>query len=158
MPRLSIVSYYLPIMLKGIGVTNTDTQLILNIAYALVGWIFATAGSRLHDIVGRRKMLISTTCIMAVCLAIVAGSAAGYTEYGNQAASTVSIVFIFLFGAVFATGYTPMQPIYPAEVVSNVMRAKAMGVFKITSGAAGFVNTFAGPIALSHVSWEDMWC
>lgn len=139
-------------MLNGIGVTNTNTQLILNIAYAVIGWVFASTGSRLHDIVGRRKMLISTTCIMAGCLAIVAGSAASFTEYGNKSSSTVSIVFIFLFGAVFAIGYTPMQPIYPAEVVSNKMRAKAMGVFQVTSGAAGFVNTFAGPIALSHVS------
>jgi hypothetical protein len=51
-------------------------------------------------------------------------------------------------------GYTPMQPIYPAEVVSNRMRAKAMGTYKITAGAAGFLNTFVGPIALSSVSFS----
>lgn len=45
-----------------------------------------------------------------------------------------------------------MQPVYPAEVVSNRMRAKAMGAYKITSGAAGFLNTFVAPIALSNVS------
>lgn len=44
-----------------------------------------------------------------------------------------------------------MQPVYPAEVVSNRMRAKAMGAYKITSGAAGFLNTFVAPIALSSV-------
>lgn len=45
-----------------------------------------------------------------------------------------------------------MQPVYPAEVVSNRMRAKAMGAYKITAGAAGFLNTFVAPIALSSVS------
>jgi hypothetical protein len=49
-----------------------------------------------------------------------------------------------------------MQPIYPAEVVSNKMRAKGMGVFKLTAGAAGFLNTFVGPIALSSVSSDSM--
>ena len=90
---------------------------------------------------------------MTICLAIVAACAAGYTEYGNKTASTVSIVFIFMFGAIFACGFTPMQPIYPAEVVSNKMRAKAMGTFKLTAGAAGFLNTFVGPIALSHIGY-----
>ncbi|UNI18410.1 hypothetical protein JDV02_004681 [Purpureocillium takamizusanense] len=149
----NIVSYYLPIMLKGIGITSTDTALILNIVYSVVGWVFASAGSRFHDVVGRRKMLIGSTCGMTVCLAVVAGCAAGYTDYKNETASTVTIVFIFLFGAIFSAGFTPMQPIYPAEVVSNKMRAKSMGVFKLTAGAAGFLNTFVGPIALSNIGY-----
>ncbi|PGH09852.1 hypothetical protein AJ79_05578 [Helicocarpus griseus UAMH5409] len=149
----NIISYYLPLMLNGIGITDTDTKLILNIVYAVIGWIFSAAGSRLHDIVGRRKMLLTTTAGMAVCLALVAACAAGFEEYGNTKASTVSIVFIFMFGAIFSVGYTPMQPIYPAEVVSNKMRAKAMGTFKLTAGAAGFLNTFVGPIALSNIGY-----
>ncbi|WYZ45076.1 hypothetical protein EsH8_VIII_000392 [Colletotrichum jinshuiense] len=149
----NIISYYLPIMLSGVGITDTNTKLILNIVYSVIGWVFSTAGSRLHDVVGRRKMLIATTSGMTVCLAIVAGCSAGYTEYGNTTASTVSIAFIFIFGAVFSAGFTPMQPIYPAEVVSNKMRAKAMGTFKLTAGAAGFLNTFVGPIALSNIGY-----
>ncbi|OQE16600.1 hypothetical protein PENFLA_c027G10934 [Penicillium flavigenum] len=149
----NIVSYYLPIMLSGIGITDTNMKLILNIVYAVVGWVASIFGSRLHDVVGRRKMLITSTAGMALCLSVVAGCAAGYTEYGNTTASTVSIVFIFLFGSIFACGYTPMQPIYPAEVVSNKMRAKAMGTFKLTAGAAGFLNTFVGPIALSSIGY-----
>ncbi|KAL4783542.1 general substrate transporter [Aspergillus varians] len=149
----NIVSYYLPIMLNGIGITDTNMKLILNIIYAVVGWVASIIGSRLHDVVGRRKMLLTTTAGMTICLAIVAACAAGYTEYGNKTASTVSIVFIFMFGAVFACGFTPMQPIYPAEVVSNKMRAKAMGTFKLTAGAAGFLNTFVGPIALSNIGY-----
>ncbi|KAL2843930.1 general substrate transporter [Aspergillus pseudoustus] len=149
----NIVSYYLPIMLTGIGITSTDMKLILNIVYAVVGWVSSIIGSRLHDVVGRRKMLLTATGGMTICLALVAGCAAGYTEYSNQAASTASIVFIFMFGAIFACGFTPMQPIYPAEVVSNKMRAKAMGTFKLTAGAAGFLNTFVGPIALANIGY-----
>jgi hypothetical protein len=45
-----------------------------------------------------------------------------------------------------------MQPIYPGEVLSNDMRAKGMGVSGLVSGCAGFVNTFAAPLALKNVS------
>ena len=150
--QTSIISYYLPIMLLGIGVTDTNTALILNIVYSVVGWVSSAIGSRLHDVIGRRKMLIGSTIGMIISLTVVAACSAGYVNYGNHTASTVSIVFIFVFGAVFSGGYTPMQPIYPAEVVSNKMRAKCMGTFKLTAGAAGFLNTFVGPIALSSVS------
>lgn len=46
-----------------------------------------------------------------------------------------------------------MQPIYPGEVLANDMRAKGMGVFQLTSGTAGFVNTFAAPIALKNIGY-----
>lgn len=144
-------------MLNGIGVTDTNTKLVLNIVYAVVGWVASTAGSRLHDVVGRRKMLITTTAGMAICLALIAGCAAGFMDYGSKQASTASIVFIFVFGAVFSVGWTPMQPIYPAEISSNKARAKSMGVYKLTTGAAGFLNTFVGPIALANVG-ESLLC
>lgn len=139
-------------MVANVGITSTNTQLLLNIIYAIGGWIPAIIGARLHDVVGRRKMLMGVTLGMSVCLAIAAGTAAGYEENGSKAASSASIAFIYVFGSVFALAFTSMQPIYPGEVLSNDMRAKGMGVFQLTSGCAGFVNTFAAPIALKNVS------
>lgn len=150
----SVVSYYLPQLASNVGITSTDTKLILNIGYAVEGYLFASAGARLHDVFGRRKMLLCATAGLIVSLAIAAGTAAGYVSTGSKTSSSASIGFIFVFGAVFAFGFTAMQPIYPAEVMANDMRAKGMGTYKIVGGAAGFVNTFAAPIALSKVSWR----
>ena len=147
----SVASYYLPKLVANVGITSLNTQLLLNIIYAIAGWIPAIIGARLHDVVGRRKMLLSVTAVMAVCLAIAAGTAAGYAETKSKTSSSASIAFIYIFGSVFALGYTSMQPIYPAEVLSNDMRAKGMGVYQLTAGCAGFVNTFAAPIALNKV-------
>ncbi|KAI1825747.1 general substrate transporter [Xylaria intraflava] len=149
----NIISYYLPSMLQAVGVTDTNTKLVLNIIYSIIGWIFSTAGARLHDVIGRRKMLIGSTFGMSICLAFVAAGSAGKIEFNNDGAATLAVVFIFVFGAVFSGAITPMQPVYPAEVVSNRMRAKAMGVYKITSGAAGFLNTFVAPIALNNIGY-----
>ena len=139
-------------LLENVGVTDTNTQLLLNIIYALTGWIAATAGSRFHDKIGRRKMFLGSTGGMIICLAITAGTAAKFVHDGSMTASSASIAFIYIFGVVFAFAYTSMQPIYPGEVMSNDMRAKGMGTFKLTAGAAGFVNTFAAPVALRDVS------
>lgn len=89
---------------------------------------------------------------MILALSITAGTAAGYVNTGSLISSSASIAFIYVFGAIFAFGYTSMQPIYPLEVMSNDMRAKGTGTYKLTGGAAGFINTFVGPIALKNVS------
>ena len=115
----NISSYYLPIMLNNVGITQTSLVLLLNGIYAVIGWVAAASGARFHDVWGRRKMLMGSCTAMAVCLAIVAGTAAEYVKSGSVVASQVSIAWIFIFGAVFAFSYTPMQPIYPAEVVSS---------------------------------------
>jgi hypothetical protein len=82
------------------------------------------------------------------------GTAAGYVHNpDNKMCSSASIAFIYIFGCVFAIAFTSMQPIYPGEVLSNDMRAKGMGVFQLTGGAAGFVNTFAAPIALEKIGY-----
>ncbi|KAK8070292.1 hypothetical protein PG994_006908 [Apiospora phragmitis] len=144
----NVVSYYMPYLLDNVGIKDADTKLLLNIMYALEGYLFAIAGARMHDVIGRRKMLLGATAGLILSLAIAAGTAAGYETNGSQASSSASIAFIFVFGAVFAFAFTSMQPIYPAEVMSNDMRAKGMGTYKVAGGAAGFVNTFVAPIAL----------
>lgn len=149
----NIISYYLPSLLKNVGIVDTDTQLLLNIIYAIIGWIFAAAGTRFHDLIGRRKMFLGSIAGMIVCLAITSGTAAGYVHTGSKASSDASIAFIFIFGAVFAWAFTSMQPIYPGEVLSNDMRAKGMGVFQLTGGTASFVNTFAAPVALANIGY-----
>lgn len=120
----SVASYYLPYLLENVGITDTNTKLLLNVIYAITGWIPAMIGARFHDVVGRRKMLLGSTAGMAVCLAIAAGTAAGYVETKSHTASSASIAFIYIFGSVFAFAFTSMQPIYPGEVLSNDMRAK----------------------------------
>ncbi|RMX86196.1 hypothetical protein D0869_03264 [Hortaea werneckii] len=143
----------LPRLVSFVGVHDPSTQLLLNIIYAITGWIPAVVGARLSDIVGRRKLLLGVTIGMSSCLAIAAGTAADFVGSGSRPASVASITFIYLFGSIFALAFTSMQPIYPGEVLSNDMRAKGMGVFQLTSGCAGFVNTFAAPVALNNIGY-----
>merc|ERR1712070_1238239 len=65
-----------------VGVHDPSTQLLLNIIYAITGWIPAVVGARLSDIVGRRKLLLGVTIGMSSCLAIAAGTAAHFVGSG----------------------------------------------------------------------------
>lgn len=148
----NVISYYLPSLLANVGITSTNMKLLLNIIYALVGWIFSSAGAHFHDRIGRRKMFLISTMGMVIALAITAGTAADFDKTENKSSSGASIAFIYVFGAVFSFAYTSMQPIYPTEIISNDARAKGVMCYKLTGGASGFLNTFVTPIALQNVS------
>ncbi|CZR55595.1 related to transporter (major facilitator superfamily) [Phialocephala subalpina] len=149
----NVISYYLLSLLENVGITDPDTKLLLNAIYALTGWIAAIAGARCHDIFGRRQMFLGSAAGMVVCLAITAGTAAGYVNTGSILSSRASIAFIYIFGVVFAFSWTSMQPLYPIEVMSAEMRAKGVFIFQITAGLSGFVNTFAAPVALKNIGY-----
>jgi hypothetical protein len=57
---------------------------------------------------------------MSIALAVVAATAAQYEKTGSVPSSSASIAFIFIFGVIFAVAFTPMQPIYPAEVLASM--------------------------------------
>jgi hypothetical protein len=44
----------------------------------------------------------------------------------NTAAGDATLAFQFIFGAVYSVGFTPLQALYPVEVLSFEMRAKGM--------------------------------
>lgn len=64
-------------------------------------------------------MLMASCVGMSIALAVVAATTAEYEKSGSVPSSSASIAFIFIFGVVFAVAFTPMQPIYPAEVLSS---------------------------------------
>lgn len=149
----NVSSYYLPTLLTKVGVENSDTQILLNAMYNLTGWGAAAAGAFLHEHVGRRKMFIFSTSGMSVCMAMMAVTTWNFEQTGSDASSKACIFFVFLFGCLFAVGFTSMQPIYPGEVSSNKLRAKSMMIHQAVGSVGSFTNQFAAPIAMENISY-----
>jgi hypothetical protein len=100
---------------------------------------------------------------MTVSAAIYQGSIPPLTEEDrangvvhvgtNTVAATVSLVFIFVFGAVYSIGFTPLQALYPVEVLSFEMRAKGMGFSGFAVAAGMSPLTFPPQRCTNHNSF-----
>ena len=60
-------------------------------------------------------------------------------------------------------GITPLQALYPVEVLSFELRAKGMAFSSLSVNAAGLLNQFAWPISLKQIGWKTyfvfmVWC
>ena len=150
----AVVGYYMTTIFLDLGIKNATTRLLLNGINSILGYIFATAGSLVVDRLGRRPMMLFSTSGFVICFAVIAGTMAAYMNDNNKAAGRCGIAFIYIFNNVFFSfGYTPLQPLYPAEVLSSEMRARGMALFQVTQGISSFVNTFSAPTAMKNITY-----
>lgn len=56
----------------------------------------------------------------------IAASIFASSKQTNVAAGNATLAFQFIFGAVYSIGITPLQALYPVEVLSFEIRAKGM--------------------------------
>lgn len=156
------VSYYYPQMLAGAGVSSNHTQLLLQGLQNVVSFIGAITGAMFTDKWGRRpQLLVSVGCLVVIFVLITALNATNIITdaTGNQAAKSpqqakAEIAIIFIFGFVFAAGFTPLQALYPVECLQYQSRAKGMGMYNFWVNIAGFYNTFVTGIAFTGAGWK----
>ncbi|KAE8355733.1 general substrate transporter [Aspergillus coremiiformis] len=156
------VSYYYPQMLRGAGIENNNTRLLLQGLQNVVQFIGSAIGALITDRVGRRpQLLISTSIIIALFAIVLALNATNVVDGPNgdpiaksPITARAQIAMIFLFGLVYSVGWTPNQAMYPVECLRYESRAKGMGMNNFFVNVASFYNTFVTGIAFSAAGWK----
>lgn len=148
----NLVSYYLPRVLSEAGIKDAHTQLLINVIVNIWNFFCALTGTFLIDFLGRRPMTIFATGMACFWLMMLCIFTAIYGGTGEQGITMVA--FVFLFYGLFSIGWTPMQALYPVEVLSYPMRANGMAVNAFFANIAQFINQFCTPIAMTNIGWR----
>jgi len=153
------LGYFNTVIYAQLGVTSVSRQLGYNLANSVVSAFSAVCGAFLTDKMPRRPVLVAGTFICAVLLAINAGLSALLAN--EQAANDIKVsvsqgalAAYFLFNCMFSFTYTPLQAAVPTEALETTQRAKGLALSGIIVNAVGFINTFAGPIALQNIGYK----
>lgn len=138
------------------GYTESITQANINLGYACFQFFFALTGAAFVDRLGRRPLMLfsMTGCCLTWIGVTVATALFSESDKTNTSAAQASIAFIFIFGAVYSFGLTPLQALYPVEVLSFEMRAKGMAFSSLAVNAGGLLNQFAWPVSLANIGWH----
>lgn len=185
----AVLSYFMAKVLETIGVKSEFGQANVILINNCQQFIWALFGAALVDRVGRRPLLLFSNIGCCITWLAMTTSSAIYQQSippgkdmqgTNKVAGTACLAFIFIFGAVYSIGFTPLQALYPVEVLSFEMRAKGMA-FSQTSVAAGecfiqycprrsanietanMLNQFVWPVAMDKIGWHTyiiftVWC
>ncbi|RFU72833.1 hypothetical protein TARUN_9423 [Trichoderma arundinaceum] len=162
----AVLSYFLGSVLDTAGYTGTIAQANITLINNCQQFAFAILGAFLVDKVGRRPLLLfsfaaCTVVWMGMTIAssqfaasYVGVDADGDPVYSNPGASKAALAMVFIFGAVYSVGITPLQALYPVEVLSFEMRAKGMAFSTLAVNAAGLLNQFAWPVSMEKIGWK----
>lgn len=133
-------------------------QFVLNLCSSIVSCAGALTGVALSDRMSRRKVLIAGTFGSAVLLAINGGLSAKWAQMpeGNKdiKVGQGAVAAYFFFNIIYSFAYTPLQALYPVECLQTTARAKGMSMYGVVVNVFGFINMFAGPIALKNIQYK----
>ncbi|KAK9233737.1 general substrate transporter [Lipomyces kononenkoae] len=146
--------YYMAAVLASAGITNDVTVLNINLGGTFIGAFGAYLGASQIQRFGRRRTLIGVCIACSLEFLTITVGTSIYNRTGSHAAATATLVFILLNGFWFALGWTPLQSLYPVEVLSYEQRAKGMALSNAAVNAAALVNQFAIPVALQRIGWR----
>jgi len=112
----------------------------------------ALCGLRFVGHIGRRKLLMASSTGMSACVAIITACTAN--QAGKPAVGGAGIAFLYVFLVVFAFAWTPMQSLYPSEVLAFNTRAKGLAYMNLMVNAVNVLNTYVPPVAIANSGWR----
>ncbi|RDW63779.1 hypothetical protein BP6252_11324 [Coleophoma cylindrospora] len=150
----SIITYFLGSVLDQAGVTNSHTQLEINIVLQAWNLVCALVGSQLVDRIGRRTMALASVGCCTVFLFLLGGLTKLYGGSANTSGNYAVVAVIFLFQGSYAFGVTNLTLLYPPEVLSYSIRATGMAIFTAGNFSFTIFTVFAMPLALKHIGYK----
>ncbi|KZP13863.1 sugar transporter [Athelia psychrophila] len=150
-----IASYYLGTMLTNAGITNTTTQLEINIILNAFCLVCSLLGTWAVDGWGRKPMGVLSTGLLTIFIFMIGALTKEYgTGSTNKSAIYATVASIFLFQGAYSFGWTPLLYLYPPEVLNYSIRANGMGVFTFALNGVALMGVFAFPFAIADIGWK----
>jgi MFS family permease len=140
--------------LDTVGVTDPDTQTLINGILQIFNFAAAVSAAFLVDRLGRRTLFIWSGAGMLVSFVIWTACSAVFDSNGSKAAGIVVIAFIFVFFFHYDIAYTPLLLGYPTEIFPYSLRSKGLAVELLTVYGSLIILSFVNPIALDSIGWH----
>ena len=111
------LTYFLAAVLTTAGFTQSITLANINLAYACFQFVFALGGAAFVERIGRRPLMLfsMTSCCVVWIGMTVATWQIDESGQTNADAGRAALAMIFLFGAFYSVGITPLQALYPVR-------------------------------------------
>ena len=144
----------MPVMLENAGITETHKQMLMNAINVVLSMLSGIVGSFYVDRWGRRALFIWGTALTGLVYIPINVLASIGKDHISTSMGYGFIACIFMYGIFFSFTWTPLQNLYPAEILPNRSRGKGMAFSGLASAAANFINMYATPVALRNIGWK----
>ncbi|KAF5377382.1 hypothetical protein D9757_007985 [Collybiopsis confluens] len=148
-----LVSYYINLVLEGVGITSTETKAAINGGLQIFNLLVGFSSAMLIDRVGRRPLFILSNAGMLISFGLWTVTEALFNALHKTSAAKATIPLIFLYYFFYDMAYTPMLVAYTLEILPYRIRAKGFAVMNFTVYVTTIFNQFANPVAIEAMGW-----
>ncbi|KAF4212261.1 hypothetical protein CNMCM8980_003816 [Aspergillus fumigatiaffinis] len=151
-----LISSYLALVLIDTGITNPETQNLINGGLQIYNWIIACTCATLLDRLGRRFLLLTSTIGMLIAFTIwtILAARNQQTEEGHKGLAIGVLVMMFVFCFFYNLAMNPVPIAYILEVLPYTLRTKGLTAFNLAQYCSGIFNGFVNPVALEALRWR----
>ncbi|KAJ4264254.1 hypothetical protein NW762_005448 [Fusarium torreyae] len=151
-----LVSVYLVQVLKSVGITDPETQNIINGVLQIFNYLVAITSAFAVDRFGRRRLFLFS--ISGQFLAFVIWTAVSAEnekqDFKNKGLSIGVVTMIFVFFLFYNIAMNPVPMAYLLEVLPYTLRAKGLTIFNVSQFSSSIFNGFVNPVALESIGWK----
>ncbi|CAK7205120.1 hypothetical protein SEUCBS139899_007885 [Sporothrix eucalyptigena] len=152
---LGLTGYYLTKILDSIGITNSETQLLINAVVAIWQLLCSVFFALLIDRVGRRGLITFgfTTMFIVFIIWTICSAINQERDFQDKSLAIAVVAMIFLF----QVGYQPLAIAsvpYVIETSLFSLRSKTAMIFQFCGYSASLYNGYVNPIALENIGWR----
>lgn len=153
-----IVSYYIFLVLSQIGITDSNSQLILNGCLTIFNMCIATGMACTVDRLGRRPLFLAAT--FGMCLAMTGWTVASQQNEtrGTTSAGRAVIALIFVFMFFYNLAWSGLLIGYVVEISPFYLRSRYLTIMLLSVAAGLFFSNYVNPIALERITWRYYLC
>ncbi|SGZ49615.1 CIC11C00000003332 [Sungouiella intermedia] len=157
----ALISYYLAIVLKNIGITNPNSQLKLNLGMTVYGLVWSVGVGLQVNRFPRRYMFIMGYICMCVTYVVWTALSAVNQQRGfkDKGLGRGVVAMIYLFSGFYHI-VSPVSSTYVMEVCPYQLRAQGATLYQLCGNVIGFFNNYVNPIAMEKIKWKYyiVWC
>jgi sugar porter (SP) family MFS transporter len=136
------------------GITDNHSVLLFNCITSIISWLASLLGTYFVDKLGRRFLLFwgsvsyaLSYLLMLICLAI-------YNDGANIAAGIGAFILLNIFAICYSLTWTPLNALYPVEVLAYGLRARGMALTQLMINVANVFQSYVLANGLSAYTWK----
>lgn len=151
----TVLSYYLGLVLKQIGITDPTQQSLINGGLQIFNMISAMfCGAMLVDKLGRKTLFLWSAAGMCLTYVIWTALNARFTATKSTAIGTAILPFLFIFNFHYAIALTPLLYAYPTEIFPYELRSFGVALVLFGANLTLIVGSVANPVAMKALGWK----
>ncbi|EJT97060.1 general substrate transporter [Dacryopinax primogenitus] len=149
----NLISYFLPLVLNSVGITNSKEQLILNGGVNICAFLFGISAFLYVDYFGRRLVLILPMALCAASLVVWTILGALMDNSSNTGLGYGIVAMVFWFQGWIHVFDAAAEP-YIQEMSTFALRSKIVVMWQFGQQVVYYISSFANPVAMPELGWR----